>query len=143
MIARMSPVARIAIHDAALGLSLRRVNRMANSRWRWHGFTVVTERFDMQCHGLFNFSPHFLRGVPTSGAARKIGHIGRVTAIGSPFNDDNVVHNDNSTAPHRIPAVEAFVAGAAADGDAAADVAGGGVGLELAALLAQGVGDDG
>ena len=48
-----------------------------------------------------------------------------------------------STTPHRIPAVEAFVAGAAADGDGAADVAGGGVGLELGALLAQGVDDDG
>ena len=48
-----------------------------------------------------------------------------------------------SAAPHRVPAVQALVAGAAADGDAAADVAGGGVGLEFAALLAEGVGDDG
>src|SRR4051794_20247982 len=48
-----------------------------------------------------------------------------------------------STTPHRISAIEALVAGAAADGDGAADVAGGGVGLELGPLLAQGVDDDG
>src|SRR2546430_5044240 len=47
------------------------------------------------------------------------------------------------TTPHRIPAVEAFVAGAAADGDGAADVAGGGVGLKVTALLTHRVGDDG
>ena len=46
-----------------------------------------------------------------------------------------------SAAPQRIPAIEALVAGAASDGDAAADVAGGGVGLEVAALLADRVGD--
>src|SRR4051794_31146351 len=49
---------------------------------------------------------------------------------------------DPSTTPHRIPTVEALVAGAAADGDGAADVAGGGVGLELGALLAEGIDDD-
>ena len=47
-----------------------------------------------------------------------------------------------SAAPHRIPAVEALVAGAASHGDAAADVAGGGVGLHFGALLAEGVDDD-
>ena len=35
----------------------------------------------------------------------------------------------NSTAPHRIPAVQALVARAAANGDAAAHIARGGIGL--------------
>jgi hypothetical protein len=41
-----------------------------------------------------------------------------------------------STAPHRVPAVQALVAGAASDGDGAADVARRGIGLHLGALLA-------
>src|SRR4051794_34212676 len=47
-----------------------------------------------------------------------------------------------SAAAHGVAAVHAFVAGAAANGDGAADVAGGGVGLHFGALLAEGVGDD-
>jgi len=47
-----------------------------------------------------------------------------------------------SATPHRVPAVQTLVAGAAADGDAAADVAGGGVGLHVGALLAEGVGEE-
>src|SRR3954454_18599253 len=46
----------------------------------------------------------------------------------------------SSRAPHAVPAVEAAVAGAAADGQGAAVVAGGGVALEvgeLAVLLAE------
>src|SRR5205814_2356949 len=48
-----------------------------------------------------------------------------------------------STAPHRVPAVEALVASPAPHRDAPAHVARRGVGLQLGALLAQGVGDDG
>src|SRR5436190_24268452 len=48
-----------------------------------------------------------------------------------------------SAAPHRIPAIQTFVARGVSHGDAAADVAGGGVGLEVARLLADRVGDDG
>ena len=42
---------------------------------------------------------------------------------------------ESSRTSHRVPAVEAFVAGAGADGDGAADVAGGGVLLHFDALL--------
>ena len=43
--------------------------------------------------------------------------------------------SESSRTSHRVAAVEAFVAGAGADGDGAADVAGGGVGLERSAIF--------
>src|SRR3954451_25476960 len=46
----------------------------------------------------------------------------------------------SSTTPHRIPAVQALVARAASYCDAAAHVAGGGVGLHVGALSAERVG---
>ncbi len=46
-------------------------------------------------------------------------------------------------ASHRVPAVQAFVARAASHRDAPADIAGGGVGLHVAALLAEGISGDG
>ena len=48
-----------------------------------------------------------------------------------------------SATPHRIPAIQALVARPAPHGDAPADVARRGVRLEVGALLAERVGDDG
>ena len=46
-------------------------------------------------------------------------------------------------APHRIPAIQALVARPTPHRDAAADVAGGGIGLHFGALLAERVHNDG
>src|SRR5688572_12459530 len=58
-------------------------------------------------------------------------------------NESQRNHSVDSAAPHRIPAIKTLVARAAPHRDAAADVAGGGVGLHFGALLAEGVHDDG